>query len=111
MRACFNVELQLPTYRLHNGLAGPSSLPRRSHPRIGCSRGQLNMKTTCEGCSRHLQTDGEAFICSYECTFCADCAFRQQGVCSHCGGELVRRPRRAISTPSAEENETEIPIA
>ena len=69
------------------------------------------MKTTCEGCSRHLQTDGEAFICSYECTFCADCAFRQQGVCSHCGGELVRRPRRAISTPSAEENETEIPIA
>jgi len=69
------------------------------------------MKTTCEGCSRYLQTDGEAFICSYECTFCADCAFRQQGVCPHCGGELVRRPRRAISTPSGEENETEIPIA
>ncbi len=69
------------------------------------------MKTTCEGCSRYLQTDGEAFICSYECTFCPDCAFRQQSICPHCGGELVRRPRRAISTPSAEENETEIPSA
>jgi two-component system LytT family sensor kinase len=67
------------------------------------------MKTTCEGCSRDLPPDGEAYICSYECTFCADCAFRQHSVCSHCGGELVRRARRGISVRS-EESEAEVQI-
>ena len=53
------------------------------------------MKTNCEGCQRVLPADAEAYVCSYECTFCADCASKQQVVCPHCGGELVRRPRRA----------------
>ena len=36
-----------------------------------------------------------ARICSYECTFCADCAENQLGgACPNCGGELVRRPVR-----------------
>jgi two-component system, LytTR family, sensor kinase len=68
------------------------------------------MKTTCEGCSQDLQPDGEAYICSYECTFCADCASRQRSVCSHCGGELVRRPRRGMSVGSEEETGTEVQI-
>jgi hypothetical protein len=34
-------------------------------------------------------------ICSFECTFCADCASgRLDGTCPNCGGELVRRPVR-----------------
>jgi hypothetical protein len=34
-------------------------------------------------------------ICSFECTFCSDCATRiLQNVCPNCGGEMVRRPVR-----------------
>ena len=37
----------------------------------------------------------QARICTYECTFCADCVETTlRGVCPNCGGELVRRPRR-----------------
>jgi hypothetical protein len=34
-------------------------------------------------------------ICSFECTFCADCAAEIfGGACPNCGGEFVRRPIR-----------------
>jgi hypothetical protein len=34
-------------------------------------------------------------ICSFECTFCSDCASQKlAGHCPNCGGELLRRPRR-----------------
>ncbi|HEY5107504.1 MAG TPA: DUF1272 domain-containing protein [Caulobacteraceae bacterium] len=37
----------------------------------------------------------QAMICTFECTFCADCAAeRFAGQCPNCGGELVRRPIR-----------------
>jgi hypothetical protein len=65
------------------------------------------MKTTCEGCARTLQPDVEAYICSFECTFCADCASRQQRICRHCGGELVRRPRRGNSTGGDHDGDKE----
>jgi uncharacterized protein len=55
----------------------------------------LEMKTACEKCGVPLAQDGEAVICSYECTFCVDCAEAMERVCPNCGGELVRRPRRA----------------
>lgn len=57
----------------------------------------LALRPGCECCDRDLPGDSPlAMICSYECTFCQDCA---QGVlagaCPNCGGELVRRPRRS----------------
>lgn len=55
----------------------------------------LEMKPACEKCKAGLRSDGEAFICSYECTFCAPCSKALAGVCPNCGGELLRRPRRA----------------
>ncbi len=51
------------------------------------------MKLNCEGCGVPLSPDKEAYVCSYECTFCLTCFYRQKN-CPHCGGELVRRPRR-----------------
>lgn len=54
----------------------------------------LEMRTQCERCNQSLAADGEAFICSYECTFCGDCAQAMQATCPNCGGEMVRRPRR-----------------
>ena len=55
----------------------------------------LEMKTGCERCGAPLEPAGEAYVCSHECTFCAACAEGMAHVCPNCGGELVRRPRRA----------------
>ncbi|GAA2478797.1 DUF1272 domain-containing protein [Streptomyces sp. NPDC059506] len=55
----------------------------------------LEMRDHCEACDVVLTMEGPAWICSYECTFCAPCAAACDDVCRNCGGELVRRPRRA----------------
>lgn len=54
----------------------------------------LEMRGQCEKCRTPLQTGDPAYICSYECTFCAGCAAEMHQVCPNCGGELVPRPRR-----------------
>ena len=56
----------------------------------------LDLRPNCECCDRDLPPDSaEARICSYECTFCRDCAEKLLGgICPNCGGELVRRPVR-----------------
>ena len=54
----------------------------------------LEMRNRCEKCGRPLPPDTEAYICTFECTFCADCTTAMAQVCPNCGGELVRRPRR-----------------
>src|SRR5205807_811840 len=59
----------------------------------------LLMKPGCEKCGRTLSPAGLAFICSYECTFCAECTEAMAAVCPNCGGELVRRPRRGKILP------------
>ena len=53
----------------------------------------LKMKTECELCAEHLAGDSQAWICSYECTYCSACHHELDG-CPNCAGELVRRPRR-----------------
>jgi hypothetical protein len=52
------------------------------------------MRTTCERCGAALAPDGEAYICSHECTFCGECLQALEETCPNCGGELLRRPRR-----------------
>ena len=56
----------------------------------------LALRPNCECCDRDLPPDSRlARICTYECTFCADCADDVfDGICPNCGGELVRRPIR-----------------
>ena len=56
----------------------------------------LELRPNCECCDKDLPPDSsEAMICTFECTFCADCvADVLGGVCPNCGGELVRRPAR-----------------
>jgi hypothetical protein len=56
----------------------------------------LQLRPNCECCDVDLPPDsGDARICSFECTFCADCATRVlAGQCPNCGGELIARPRR-----------------
>jgi hypothetical protein len=56
----------------------------------------LRLRPNCECCDVDLPPySGDARICSFECTFCADCATRVlAGQCPNCGGELIARPRR-----------------
>ncbi|NEX92614.1 DUF1272 domain-containing protein [Caulobacter sp. 17J65-9] len=55
----------------------------------------LQLRPNCECCDRDLPPATQAFICTFECTFCTDCTNRRfAGVCPNCSGELVRRPVR-----------------
>jgi two-component system LytT family sensor kinase len=62
----------------------------------------LRMKTRCEKCGGSLRDDGQAYICSYECTFCTDCSIQLSGKCANCTGELLLRPRRNTSAATTE---------
>jgi hypothetical protein len=59
----------------------------------------LELRPNCECCDRDLAPDARgAYICSFECTFCSDCADTVlNGVCPNCGGELVPRPIRPLA--------------
>ncbi len=56
----------------------------------------LSLRPNCECCDQDLPNgDARARICSFECTFCADCAEKRLGgACPNCGGDLVLRPTR-----------------
>ena len=57
----------------------------------------LELRPGCERCDRDLPPSSlDARICSFECTFCRDCAETElAGRCPNCAGELVRRPSRS----------------
>jgi hypothetical protein len=55
----------------------------------------LELRPNCECCDRDLPPQAEAFICTFECTFCPDCVDEKfGGVCPNCGGGLTLRPIR-----------------
>ena len=56
----------------------------------------LALRPSCECCDRDLPADSpDAMICTYECTFCADCVDAcLDGRCPNCGGIFVPRPFR-----------------
>ncbi len=56
----------------------------------------LELRPCCEHCGKDLPPDStETRICSYECTFCADCVEGVLGnVCPNCGGGFAPRPVR-----------------
>lgn len=55
----------------------------------------LEMRGNCEKCTKRLPLDAkDAFICSYECTFCSECADAMKKVCPNCRGVLLPRPTR-----------------
>ncbi len=57
----------------------------------------LALRPNCECCDKDIAADSadDAFICTFECTFCRNCTDEVlKGVCPNCTGELVRRPVR-----------------
>jgi hypothetical protein len=56
----------------------------------------LELRPTCEQCNKPLPPNAlDARICSYECTYCANCAEHiLDNVCPNCGGGFMPRPIR-----------------
>ena len=56
----------------------------------------LDLRPNCECCDRDLPPEAtEARMCTFECTFCAECVETVLGgVCPNCGGGFVARPIR-----------------
>ncbi len=56
----------------------------------------LLMKPNCETCKKDLPPDSrDAYICSYEDTFCEDCANNVHlNICPNCSGNFEKRPIR-----------------
>ena len=56
----------------------------------------LDLRPNCECCNKDLPPDStDAVICSFECTFCRNCAKTTlSGRCPNCGGGLESRPIR-----------------
>lgn len=56
----------------------------------------LELRPVCENCAKPLPpASNDAWICSYECTFCSDCVRGVlSNVCPNCGGGFHKRPVR-----------------
>lgn len=56
----------------------------------------LELRPSCEHCGADVPPDGPgAYCCSYECTFCSNCAAEVLSyVCPNCTGPLLPRPWR-----------------
>ncbi|QKD00565.1 DUF1272 domain-containing protein [Mesorhizobium loti] len=56
----------------------------------------LELRPNCECCDKNLPPAAtDALICTFECTFCADCVEHVlKGVCPNCGGNFSARPIR-----------------
>jgi hypothetical protein len=49
------------------------------------------VKDKCEKCGKALAPPAAAECCSFQCTFCPDCAGEMKHVCPNCSGELTAR--------------------
>jgi len=56
----------------------------------------LLLKPNCEHCNKTLPAESnDAYICSYECTFCRTCVEETlKDVCPNCAGNFMPRPIR-----------------
>lgn len=56
----------------------------------------MELRPNCECCDKNLPPDAtDAMICTFECTFCRECADSVlRGRCPNCGGNFTARPIR-----------------
>lgn len=59
----------------------------------------LQLRPNCEYCDKDLPPHAaDARICTFECTFCADCVeTKLHNVCPNCGGGFEKRPIRPVT--------------
>lgn len=66
----------------------------------------LELRPTCEHCNKALPPEAtEARVCSFECTFCANCVDGLlRNVCPNCGGGFEKRPVRPVGNWKSNNN-------
>jgi hypothetical protein len=66
---------------------------------------RLELRPNCELCDMDLPPESDAArICTYECTYCADCAENAlHNVCINCGGNLTPRAIRPVKSWRSED--------
>ena len=87
-----------------------------AHHRTPEGPGMLAIRPNCECCDCDLPNGApNARICTFECTFCAECVeTRFGGRCPNCGGDFVRppsdeaHPRPAASLAGLERSREEV---
>ena len=55
----------------------------------GLLRLMTTAKESCEKCGKTLPVRSDAHVCSFQCTFCPDCASAVNQTCPNCGGVLA----------------------
>ena len=50
-----------------------------------------SVKDKCEKCGKSVPREADALCCSFQCTFCTDCAAGYNHVCPNCSGQLTVR--------------------
>ena len=73
----------------------------------------LELRPSCENCNKRLPPDAsDARICSFECTFCAECVEQVlSNVCPNCAGGFAPRPVRPSREWRAGESLTQYPAS
>ena len=61
----------------------------REEENSGLLRLMTTAKESCEKCRKPLPVRSEAHVCSFQCTFCPDCASAVNQTCPNCGGVLA----------------------
>ena len=61
----------------------------REEENSGLLRLMTTAKESCEKCRKPLPVRSEAQVCSFQCTFCPDCASAVNQTCPNCGGVLA----------------------
>ena len=55
-----------------------------------------SVKDKCEKCGKPVPREADALCCSFQCTFCPDCAAGYNHVCPNCSGELTVRSQMPL---------------
>lgn len=95
MPACETRSSEIWQNRTPSYLPIHASVDRTNHE----NPAMLELRPNCELCDRDLPpAAANARICSYECTYCADCVDNVLfDVCPSCGGNFAPRPIRPVS--------------
>ncbi|SRR6266851_6936975 len=54
-----------------------------------------SVKDKCEKCGKPVPREADALCCSFQCTFCPDCAAEYNHVCPNCSSQLTVRSAAA----------------
>jgi uncharacterized protein len=90
---CFtHPDVRAPAHRSSNPVASAIGAPLPAPPKV------VMYKDQCEKCRTPLTSDAEAYVCSYECTWCRSCAEGFGWACPNCNGRLHPRPRLSAAS-------------